>query len=778
MLKISLLTAVLLAGTTEPNQQGQNPTAESQAEASAVDLRGTLRDERGGVLVGATVTAENVQSGAVTTVVSDARGRYAFSRLEAGDYELQAVMPGFRSEVSIVTITPGEPQTIDVTLQIAAISETVTVTRTEQTLSRVPKAVDVVLEDEIQVGQRKWTPAESLRGIPGVFAQNRNDFSKTGSIRLNIRSPLPRNFSMAGIQLIQDGIPLTTADGTTQPTNINLGSTGRVEVIRGPSSVLYGNSAGGVVDFRTEFPASRPLVVTPDFQFGSYGYQRQSVNIQGTSGRVGYVVDVSRIATDGFREHSAGEVRQANAVIRTELSPNTELRGLFNLFDLPFGESSSTVTRSDAMNNPRSVRQLAIDQGFGESATQGQGGLALEHRFSNGHSLRASGWGMWRDVWNPIPFRIVDLGRVGSGFRSEYRGSTRLGEVPFTWTAGVDFSRQNDDRAEFVNEGVGSDGMAREGSQIVDQQENVYSLGPFATVNFQPRPNWTITTGVRYDYFDFNAEDRFLSDGDQSGGRTLDAISPMVGVTYAASNELNLYGNFATAYQTPTTVELSNRPTGEGGFNTDLEPEDLQSFELGVRGLAAESHLRFDVAVYFAQLKNTLIQFEREDEQLFFRNAGESKRNGVELLLDWTPTRSFETRLAYTYQDFEFTEFVTDDGDFSGNPEPGAPPHRVFAELAYEISGLRSVVNYEFVDAYSVVNDNSEQNWASHVVNLRFAFSRDWNGLNLLPFVGIDNLFDERYNSSTIPNSFGRRYYEPSPGRELYVGLTLSGGVN
>jgi len=774
MLKIFLLSAALAAAATNQDQERPKPQSNSESPAPT---SGTLRDERGGVLVGATITAKNLETGIVTTVVSDAQGYYEFSALEAGDYDLQAVAPGFRSKVSTITITLGEPQTLDLTLQIAAISETVTVTRAEQSLSVVPKAVTVVLGEEIQSGQRRWTPAETLRGIPGVYASNRNDFSKTGGIRLNIRSPLPRGFGMAGVQLIQDGIPLTTADGTTQPTNINLGSTGRIEVIRGPSSVLYGNSAGGVVDFRTEFPSSRQLVITPDFQFGSHGYQRQSVNFQGTSDQVSYLVDVSRIAIDGYRDHSAGEVRQANVVIGAELSPRTELRGIFNFFDLPFGESSSTLTRSDAMDNPTSVRSLAIAQGWGESATQGQGGLSLEHRFDSGQTIRASGWGMWRDLKNPIPFRIIELGRVGAGFRSEYSGGARLGTVPVSWTTGMDFSSQGDNRSEFVNAGADDDGVAQPGRQLVDQRETVFSLGPFATVNFQPKARWTVTAGLRYDYFDFSVTDRFLSDGDQSGSRTMNAFSPMVGVTYAATDELNLYGNYATAYQTPTTVELSNRPSGEGGFNTDLEPEDLRSIEFGFRGLVSKSRLRYDVAVYFAKLQNTLIQFEREDEQTFFRNAGESKRNGLELLLDWNPAPSVKTRLAYTYQDFEFTRFVTDDADFSGNQEPGAPPHRVFAEISYETFGLRSVLNYEFMDAYAVNNDNSESNWASHVVHLRFAFSRQWKGVSLLPFVGIDNVFDERYNSSAIVNAFGGRYYEPSPDREVYVGLTIGAGV-
>jgi outer membrane receptor protein involved in Fe transport len=150
------------------------------------------------------------------------------------------------------------------------------------------------------------------------------------------------------------------ADGTTQPANIDLGSAGRIEVLRGPSSVLYGNSAGGVITIQTEFPTSQRIVVEPDFQVGSFGYQRQAVKVQGTAKSVGYVVNVTRSETDGFRTNSGNgyghsDVRQVNVAVGGQLTPTTELRGVFNYFDLPFGENPSTLTLEDARTRPTFV---------------------------------------------------------------------------------------------------------------------------------------------------------------------------------------------------------------------------------------------------------------------------------------------------------------------------------------------------------------------------------------------------------------------------------------
>ncbi|MCC7008947.1 MAG: TonB-dependent receptor [Acidobacteria bacterium] len=739
------------------------------------ELAGTIRDDSGGAVVGAVVTVRSVASGVAATAVTDGRGAYRVPALVAGDYVVEASRPGFRSEPMRISIGAAESRTLDLTVAVASVAETVTVTRADQELAVVPQAIDVVTEVDVQPGQRRVSLSESLRGIPGVFAHDRGNYSESFGVRLSLRAPVRGvGIGVRGVQMVQDGVPLTLADGTTQPTNIDLGSAGRIEVIRGPSAVLYGNSAGGVVTLSSEIPPARALLVQPDLQFGSEGYQRQQVKLAGTSGRVGYLVNASRMETDGFRQHSHAESRQANVVVRAAMSASTDVRGVFNLFDMPFAESPSTVGLEDARLRPRAVRQIAIDQGFGEASTQGQGGLTMEHRFAAGGVLRATGWGMWRDVWNPIPGRVVDLWRTGGGFRTELGGSTTRTAVPITWIAGIDTSLQRDDSLELANEGVAGGGRTRTGDLLVDQLERVRSLAPFGQVTLAPHARWTITAGLRYDNYRFEADDHLLANGDQSGGRTLDAFSPTVGVTYAAMSGLNVYGNAATAYETPTTQELSNRPTGEGGFNTELEPEDLVSYEGGVRGFVPRWRLRFDVAGYVSTLKNALVQYQREDEQDFYRNAGESSRKGVELVLEWRPAPRLAARIAYTYQRFRFVRFATDAGDYSGHREPGAPPQQLFGSLSYEAAwGLRATADARWVDAYPANNANTFSNWAFTVVDVRLAWTRGIGWLGARPFLGIDNLFDERYNGSIVPNAFGDRFYEPSAGRALYGGLTF-----
>jgi iron complex outermembrane receptor protein len=354
------------------------------------------------------------------------------------------------------------------------------------------------------------------------------------------------------------------------------------------------------------------LTITPDLQFGSNGYNRQQVRADGGNADTQFMASISRFATDGFRDHSATEITQANVVVRHVLSSRTEFRGVFNLYDAPFSESPSFVNLADARDNPTKARPESDDfspsnpvgRNWGEANAQGQYGATMEHRFSEAQRFRATGWGMWRNVDVSGVFQMVELGRTGAGFRSEYLHAAQVGSMGVEFATGLDISSQNDDRQEFGQvPPTEFGGRSTKGDLVVDQTEDVVSAGPFAQVTVAPNDRLSLTAGLRWDYYNFTAGDRKVDDGDQSGERTMSATSPSVGATFAAARGVNIFSNFATAYQTPTTVELSNNPTGGGGFNQDLDPQDLRSFEVGVRGLIERPRLRYEAAVYVSTVE-------------------------------------------------------------------------------------------------------------------------------------------------------------------------------
>jgi iron complex outermembrane receptor protein len=252
----------------------------------------------------------------------------------------------------------------------------------------------------------------------------------------------------------------------------------------------------------------------------------------------------------------------------------------------------------------------------------------------------------------------------------------------------------------------------------------------------------------------------------------------MVGLNYSPRPELNVYANFAEAYQTPTMRQLSNRPDGAGGFNQSLGPEYLHSFEVGVRGFLAGPGVDYSVTGYTSRVKDALVEYQGVGEQVFFRNAGESSRRGVELALGWRPTRELSARVAYTWQDFVYDRYTSGGMDVSGKREPGIPPQAVFAQLTHSAPwGLTSTLTARWVDSNPVNDANTESNWAFTVVGLRVSLDRVIGRVAARPFAGIDNIFDERYNSTVSVNAVGGRYYSPSPGRSIYVGFRIGAGI-
>ena len=763
----------------------------------AGSIWGVVEDELGGLLPGVTVTARHSATGLARSVVANEAGIYVIEPLARGDYEVTVFLPGFRAD-PVAAAVAGSEVIVDFILSIAPLAETVTVTRSEQSLDDVPNAVAVLGPQALGFAERKASLDEALRGVPGLTVQNRRDYGLTGGIALSVRAPPSEPvLGIRGLAVVQDGIPLTTTDGTTEPGNVDLGAVRRIEVIRGPSSVLYGNAAGGVISLVTEIDPTRRLTIRPDLQWGSYGYQRQQLRVDGRNDRgTRFMGSVNRFLTDGWRRHSQAEVRQANVVVRQALSLRTELSLVFNHYDLPFAANPAYLTAVEAADPRLTAAERGQDpqqpspwlggttvakENWGESALQTQGGATIEHRFSGAHVLSATVWAARRRVDTALLIRTLDLSRRGTGLRSTYQGAAEVGSTTFRWTGGVDVSSKDETRMDyhflppFV---VG--GTAHRGALNLDQEELVASAAPFGQLSVSPHPRVTLTAGARYDHYRFRATDRKLDDGDQSGRRTMSAHSPTLGMTVAVAPGLNVYGNFATAYETPITAELARSPDERGGFNHELDPSRLRSHEFGVRGLIEPARLHYEVAAYRSRLLSQIVAIRPSAVALYYVNAGETARNGVELSLGWRPTARFEARLAYTHQDFVFRRYVLGGVDYSGKREPGAPPGRLFAGVDYAAPfRLQASASMRWVDEYFFTNANeaTATNWAYTVVDLRFGWVGHVGDVDVQPFAGIDNLFNERYNSSGLANHFSRRYYRPSPGREIYVGLTLGGGL-
>jgi iron complex outermembrane receptor protein len=645
----------------------------------------------------------------------------------------------------------------------------VTAPRLEEHLLDVPAAVGVVLRDEIQLARRQLTLGESLAGIPGVLVQDEWNFAQ--DLRISIRGFGARsNFGIRGIKLLVDGIPATLPDGQGQVDGIDLGSAGRIEVVRGPAASLYGSAAGGVIHVVSEEGPETPFV-DGRVLVGSHGLQRYQAKAGGQAGAFGYLASLSREELDGYRNHSAMENLLFNSKLRYAFDERSDLTAVVNALDIPVADDPGALTAEEVAENRRRASPENLRFDAGESIAQASLGLVYRREFDGGHETQLSNFYVWRDVENKLPFTragSVDLDRffAGGGLLHTHRGALFGHENRLM--LGFDVEAQRDDRKRRDND-LGNLGTLR-----LDQREAVTGFGIFIEDELQLLESLWLTLGLRYDRVHFQVDDRHTVDRDDSGKLDFDELSPMGALRWRPSPAFGLYARVATSFETPTTTELAH-PTGSGGFNRDLEAQTALGVELGAKGLLP-GRLRYELAVFQVTVDGELIPFEIPgmSGRSFFVNAGESTRRGVELGLELQPLQDLVASLAYTWSVFEFDEFHTQSDVFDGNRIPGVPEHHLHAELFYRHrSGLYAGWELRYVSGIFADNANTVRGDAYLLSSLRLGYAGRWGNWEISPFVGLDNLFDEEYMDNLRLNAGSDRYFEPAPEFSAYAGLSL-----
>ena len=651
----------------------------------------------------------------------------------------------------------------------------VTVTRTTLPLARLPFAVAVVNKGDL-AGRPTWGLDEALAGVPGVLAANRYNFSLDQ--RLSIRGFGARSaFAVRGIKILLDGIPQTLPDGQGQLTHVELGAADRIEVLRGSASALYGNASGGVISIWTdthvpERSSGEVRVVAGTFD---RGLNRTWTKWQGTGrfpvGRGGGVtLNLSRLSYEGERNHSAADLRALSGRLRLPLGAIWSLTALADIGDQPRADNPGALNLTELGRNRDTVPPLNLATHAGKDVLQGQGGVTLRGTLASGDEATVTLFGIARDLENPQTFAYIRLNRTAYGSRAVF---TRHGGRV---TAGLDVQRQRDDRTNFGNASGRPDTV-----RSLDQLERVTEIGPFVQTVLDVAPRVTVTAGVRYDRVSFAVSDRLVGDStadvkyrNDSGDRVMAAFSGSLGATLRASEAVTMYASAGTSFETPTTTELANRPDTAGGFNRDLSPQRAWTYEVGLRGSWGTG---WEIALYQADVRDALVSFEipASPGRRFFRNAGSARYRGVELSAGTAIVRGLEGRVTWTYSDFRYRRYAFTAGGttyvLDGRRLPGIPQQALRLALRARPAAWRGVwgeVETQYTSRYAVDDTLSRQTSPWWVTNLRAG----WEGRRVAPFVALQNVFNRKYVASVVVNAAAGRYYEPAPGRNLYVGFS------
>lgn len=646
----------------------------------------------------------------------------------------------------------------------------------------LPFAVTVQTPDSMRPGQRHLSLDETLWLIPGLSVSNRNN--PTQDPRISIRGFGARSaFGVRGIRVLRDGIPLTLPDGQTPVDYLDLESVGRVEVMRGSASSLYGNAGGGVVDIRTSDPPPVPISGAVRMLNGAFDTRRLVAKTAGSTDGFGYQANVARTETDGYRDYSRQRMTNGFGRLSSDHGGGSYALEWLGV-NTPVAQNPGAITRAQFEADPQTADPLSIRKGARKAVTQSQLGLTGRHNIGRGE-IEASGYAGTRTLDNPLTFAVVDVGRAISG------GNLRA-TVPFTLfgaqhrlTAGTELQRQNDLRLNFANCNDIPPLIAptaacpvlgtERGTVTLNQREIVSSFGAYVRDEVDLGRRYTLTGSARTDAVRFRVKDKLISatNPDDSGERLLDAVSPMVGILARLSDSHSAYANISSAFETPTATELGNQPSGAAGINRDLKPQRSTTYEVGVKGVV-DRGLQYNAALFATGVHDELIPFDIPGGggRRYFRNAGRTSRRGVELGLGFA-IRQLELGGAYTYANYRFVDFTVDTAHYAGNRIPGIPRQTLQASASLHTPLATVVAEGTLADRMFVNDANSESSPGYGIVNARIVSSALWNGSGAEITLGAQNLFNTRYISSVNVNAAAGKFYEPGSQRSIYVGVSL-----
>jgi iron complex outermembrane receptor protein len=636
--------------------------------------------------------------------------------------------------------------------------------------------VDRIEANEIREGRPQVNLSESLGRVPGIVVQNRQNYAQ--DLQISSRGFGARStFGVRGIRLIADGIPATMPDGQGQAATFSLSSAERIEVLRGPFSSLYGNASGGVIAIETRDGPETPTGEA-SFLAGSYDTWRAGLLFGGQWGALNAIGDLARFETDGYREHSAATRDHLNAKLRYRLNDDTSLTLLANSLRQPDTQDPLGLSRADFEADPRQVHPNALLFNTRKTVNQDQVGTTLSHRLGQGR-VEATLYGGERFVeqflaiplfvQNASPTHsggVVNLDRTYGGGALRY--STDLAAVRLS--VGIEHERMDERRRGFNNEN-GLAGVLRR-----DEDNQVTSSDVYAQAEWRFAERWSLHGGARHSQVRFTSDDRFITadNPDDSGERDFRATTPVVGLLYRASPRVSLYGNLGRGFETPTFVELAYRRTGTG-LNFDLEASRSRHAEVGAKAIVA-SALRINAALFDIVTENEIVVDVNQGGRAIFKNAGHTDRRGFEIGAETVLGGAWEARAAWSYLEATFREsFPTGTVTVpAGSLLPGVPRSQLYGELRYRREGFYAQLEGLRRSRVAVNDQNSEFADGFSVFNAVAGLVQQGGRWRLTEFVRMDNLADRDYAGSVIVNDGNGRYYEPSPRRNMTVGVQAS----
>ncbi|KMH60119.1 iron complex outermembrane receptor protein [Klebsiella variicola] len=673
-----------------------------------------------------------------------------------------------------------------------ADEQTMVVTAAPTTVSELdtPAAVSVVNGDEMRQAAPRVNLSESLGAVPGLQVQNRQNYAQ--DLQLSIRGFGSRStYGVRGLRIYVDGIPATMPDGQGQTSNIDIGSVDTIEVLRGPFSALYGNSSGGVINVTSQTGTQPPTVEASSYygSFGTWHYGMKATGAVGDgshAGDVDYTVSTNRFTTHGYRDHSGARKNLANARLGVRINDVSKLTLLLNSVDIKANDAGG-LTADEWRDNPRQSPR-GDQYNTRKNTRQTQAGLRYERQLSAQDDLSVMMYAGERETtqFQSIPRApqlkpshaggVIDLTRHYQGIdtRLTHRGELL---VPVTLTAGLDYENMSERRKGYENFVMvnGAPQYGEQGALRRNERNLMWNVDPYLQTQWQLTDKLSLDAGVRYSSVWFDSNDYYITpgNGDDSGDASYHKWLPAGSLKFALTDAWNVYLSAGRGFETPTINELSYRSDNQSGLNFGLKPSTNDTVEIGSKTRLGNGLLT--AALFQTNTDNEIVVDSSSGGRTSYKNAGKTRRQGMELGLDQQFGESWRLKAAWTWLDATYRTNVCDDASCNGNRIPGIARNMGYASFGYQPEqGWYAGSDIRYMSDIMANDENTAKAPSWTVVGLTTGYKWSYGRMDMDLFGRVDNLFDREYVGSVIVNESNGRYYEPAPGRNYGIGLNLA----
>lgn len=672
-----------------------------------------------------------------------------------------------------------------------------------------------ILEEVVVSGSREATPlAETPAAIGKVDGQTLKDTQATDISQvvnqvpgvymadlgneqhsMSIRQPITTN---AVYQYLEDGIPIRPVGifNHNALNEVNLTAAGEVEVLRGPSSSLYGsNAVGGAVNFLSRIPSATPEALL-SYQQSSEGYRRLDTGASDTYGPLGLRFShYSARLRDSWRQYNEMDKDALSLRVDYAVSDSSLVKLLYSYSDLDT-DTAGSLNETDYRTRPWISYQTFTtrrDRANRLSATfeQESGSAAL-----TAFTLYAR-----NNEHGQLPNYQIRACAVSPGCPTGYVGNINENRYD---SLGLDARHRHDFLPLGARLIVGltydrsPNAYVEDRLNITRNVNNVYTgyalatrnrefdvlltnLSAYTQMEISPVKPVRIVLGGRYDTIEYDFTNRLApsaTTGAPSEVRRFDHFSPKAGATWALSPATSLYANYAQGYTPPEVSALYARLVAP-----DLRSATFDNYELGLRRAYAGKRGQLDVSLYRLKGKDEIVNYSIAVGNFEPRNAGRTLHTGLELGTRYALSDQWEARLSTAFARHEYTDYdASPTLQYDGKVIRGSPDNISRAELVYKpVTGVRIGVEAFHLSEYWMNDANTVQYPGHTLFNLRVAYTKGpWEGwLKLL------NIADEQYATSASSSYSGIGAYNPdtqnsyTPGepRTLWLGVAYRFGA-